>query len=191
MNSHIFTHQGHISQVKTTLVIDEARKWSTPVSDSVSELGTRPANDQTWVGKHDDINKRRLCKEKQYKKYWKYLFNGTLFFPRQIGYNELTKLSILSFGIPERETGTSSRQLLKRFRISRFSRLATAGGNSVILLWLKVNLVMFFIPHILDMSGSREMRALSEKSSSAFWTPWASSRVFLMILEAMLTRGSN
>ena len=42
--------------------------WSDKnTSDSVSELGTRPANDQTWVGKHDDINVRRLCKENNIK----------------------------------------------------------------------------------------------------------------------------
>ena len=101
--------------------------------------------------------------------------------------HRLTKFSILSFGIPDSETGTSCKALLNRLRISMFSRFAIAGGSSVILLWLRVNLVMFFIPHSFDMSGSKEMRALSEKSSSAFCTPAASSRVFLMILEAMTT----
>ena len=59
---------------------------------------------------------------------------------------------------------------------------------SVILLWLKVRRVMFFIAHILDMSGSRAMMDLSEKSISAFGTLAASSSVFLIIFEVILVR---
>ena len=50
--------------------------------------------------------------------------------PRGSLFSLLTpRLRILSLGMLERETGTSSNALLNRFRISMFSRLAMAGGT--------------------------------------------------------------
>lgn len=40
------------------------------------------------------------------------------------------KFNILSFGIEERDVGSSSTMLLQRFKISKFVRLAKPGGTS-------------------------------------------------------------
>ena len=91
----------------------------------------------------------------------------------------------LNFGIVERVMGTSWRALLNRFSISMFSRFARAGGISLTLLWLKVSLVIFFMVQSLGIS-SKWIRFLSLKSISAFGTFWASSIVFLTILDVIL-----
>ena len=52
----------------------------------------------------------------------------------------IPKFKILNLLIPDKDVGTSFKELLKRFKISIFSKFAMAGGNSDILLWLKVSL---------------------------------------------------
>ncbi len=59
----------------------------------------------------------------------------------------------LSFGMVESETGSSSTLLLKRLRISMFSRLAMAEGISVILLCASVSLVTLFRCHRRGISS--------------------------------------
>ena len=97
----------------------------------------------------------------------------------------IPRFRILNFVIPEIDAGTSVKALLNKFKISIFSKFAMAGGNSEILLWLRVNLVIFLMFQRRDMS-SMWTRLLSLKSISAFGTPWASSRVFLTIFEVIL-----
>lgn len=97
----------------------------------------------------------------------------------------IPKFKILNLLIPDKDVGTSFKELLKRFKISIFSKFAMAGGNSDILLWLKVSLVIFLMVHNLVIS-SIWTRLLSLKSISAFGTPWASSNVFLTIFEVIL-----
>ena len=46
----------------------------------------------------------------------------------------IPKFKILNLLIPDKDVGTSFRELLKRFKISIFSKFAMAGGNSDILL---------------------------------------------------------
>ena len=97
----------------------------------------------------------------------------------------MPRFKILNLDIPDKDTGTSVNELLNKFKISMFSRLAMAGGNSEILLWLKVSLVMFLMFQSLAIS-SIWTKLLSLKSISAFGTPWASSKVFLTILDVIL-----
>jgi len=55
------------------------------------------------------------------------------------------KLRILSLDMEESEVGSSLTSLLKRFKISRCSRLAKAGGTTEILLWARVILVKLYM----------------------------------------------
>ena len=104
----------------------------------------------------------------------------------------------------ESEVGSSSRLLLKRFKISKFAKFANAGGTTDILLCAKLILVKLYIVTIkggkslnpcnhinrtcieenLHIPGisSKEDRPLSTKSNSGFFDSLASSMIFLIFV---------